>query len=159
MMLIKSWKPLLSYFRVLTLPVSISRGNDRGTQYRTEFTITIYKTKKIIEEIRLQQQKYKKKIVVEVLNLQNFYKAEEYHQDSLKKSEWILSYYFKAHDIIMKQKKYPVSEKRTKNEIKHTTIQVTQQGDTERAFQNDCGIFLKEFICGYHNRRASILLG
>ena len=39
----------------------------------------------IQDEIKEQQKKYSQKIVVEVLPLKEYYLAEEYHQDYLKK--------------------------------------------------------------------------
>ncbi|WP_261659157.1 bifunctional peptide-methionine (S)-S-oxide reductase MsrA/peptide-methionine (R)-S-oxide reductase MsrB [Fusobacterium necrophorum] len=146
-----SLETLLKYYFRIIDPTSVNKqGNDRGIQYRTGIYYNNIQDKKIIEEeIRLQQQKYKKKIVVEVLNLQNFYKAEEYHQDYLKKNPngYCHIDLSKAHDIIVDKKKYPkLSEKELKMKLNTQQYKVTQQGDTERAFQNDYWNFFEAGI-------------
>ena len=146
-----SLETLLKYYFRIIDPTSVNKqGNDRGTQYRTGIYYKDIQDKKIIDaEIRLQQQKYKKKIVVEVLSLQNFYKAEEYHQDYLKKNPngYCHIDLSKAHDIIIDKKKYPkLSEKELKMKLNVQQYKVTQQGDTERAFQNDYWNFFEAGI-------------
>lgn len=78
---------LLYYFKVID-PTSLNQqGNDVGTQYRTgiyyEDESKVETIKKVIDT---QQEQYDKKIVVEVLPLEHFFVAEEYHQDYLKKN-------------------------------------------------------------------------
>lgn len=69
-------------------PTSVNRqGGDRGIQYRTG----IYYTDEtdllaIRREIEQLQNTLDKPVAVEVLPLQNFYPAEEYHQDYLDKN-------------------------------------------------------------------------
>ncbi len=84
---IKLEEILLYYFKVVD-PTSLNKqGNDRGTQYRSGIYYTDKEqVEKIKEIIAKEQKKYTKKIVVEVLPLDNFYKAEEYHQDYLNKN-------------------------------------------------------------------------
>lgn len=79
---------ILSKFWAVVNPVSLNRqGNDIGSQYRSGiyyFDETDVKTiKSSIEEV---QKSYDKKIVTEVKPVENYYKAEEYHQDYLKKN-------------------------------------------------------------------------
>ena len=69
-------------------PTSLNRqGNDIGTQYRTGIYYTdnedLAEIYKVFEE---QRSMTKGEIVVEVKALQNFYAAEEYHQDYLDKN-------------------------------------------------------------------------
>lgn len=78
---------LCAFFEVVD-PTSINRqGGDRGVQYRSG----IYYTDKadlpiILDIVKKEQLKYTAPIVTEVLPLQNFYSAEEYHQDYLDKN-------------------------------------------------------------------------
>lgn len=79
---------LLKKFWSIIDPTTLNRqGPDLGSQYRTgiyyvyeDDVDTILKSK---EE---EQMKYEKKIVTEVKPLENYYKAEEYHQRYLKKN-------------------------------------------------------------------------
>ena len=69
-------------------PTSLNRqGNDIGTQYRTGIYYTdnedLAKIYKVFEE---QRSTTEGEIVVEVKALQNFYAAEDYHQDYLDKN-------------------------------------------------------------------------
>ncbi|MFR1707760.1 MAG: peptide-methionine (S)-S-oxide reductase MsrA [Clostridium sp.] len=83
-----SLEEILNKFWSIIDPTTLNRqGNDVGSQYRTG----IYYVDKADEEIILQnldnlQKKYIKKIVTEVKPLENYYKAEEYHQKYLKKN-------------------------------------------------------------------------
>lgn len=78
---------LLYYFKVIDPTVLNRQGNDRGTQYRTGIYYTKDSQIEVIEKIvAKEQEKYKKPIVVEVLPIDNYYIAEEYHQDYLKKN-------------------------------------------------------------------------
>lgn len=77
---------MLYYFKVIDPTVLNRQGNDRGTQYRTGIYYTDESqeiTEKMIEE---EQKKYKKPIVTEVEALDNFYIAEDCHQDYLAKN-------------------------------------------------------------------------
>ena len=80
-----SFKTLLKVFFDSHDPTTLNRqGPDKGTQYRS---VAFYKTKKekeIIEDyIRLltNQNVFRGKITTEVKKMNQFYKAEEYHQD------------------------------------------------------------------------------
>ena len=69
-------------------PVSINRqGGDRGTQYRTGIYYVDAGDLPVIEAsiARLQAQ-YAQPIAIEVAPLQNFYPAEDYHQNYLDKN-------------------------------------------------------------------------
>ncbi|MCR4666890.1 MAG: peptide-methionine (S)-S-oxide reductase MsrA [Desulfovibrio sp.] len=83
-----SLSKLVNYYFNIIDPTSINKqGNDTGPQYRTGIYYTDNKEEKIISEIIVDiQKKYSKKIVVEILPCKNFYKAEEYHQNYLKKN-------------------------------------------------------------------------
>lgn len=78
---------LRHYFRIIN-PVSRNRqGNDVGTQYRTGIYYTDTADLSTIEaRIAAEQEKYDRKIAVEVKPLEQFFQAEEYHQDYLIKN-------------------------------------------------------------------------
>ncbi len=75
------------YFRVID-PTSLNRqGNDRGTQYRTGVYFTDPAEQAVITAaLQREQQKYSLPLVVENQKLQQFFEAEEYHQDYLLKN-------------------------------------------------------------------------
>ena len=83
-----SLEEILNKFWSIIDPTTLNRqGNDIGSQYRTG----IYYIDKADEEIILKnldnlQKRYIKKIVTEIKPLENYYKAEEYHQKYLKKN-------------------------------------------------------------------------
>lgn len=75
------------YFRSID-PTSVNRqGGDVGTQYRTGIYYTDPSDVPVIKaEMATIQRQYSKPLAVEVMPLQNFYPAEEYHQDYLYKN-------------------------------------------------------------------------
>lgn len=80
-------KLLELFFKVIDPTVKNRQGHDIGTQYRTGIYYTDQDDKSLIDEfIKAKQKDYKKKIVTEIKPLENFYKAEEYHQDYLEKN-------------------------------------------------------------------------
>ncbi|HHT96656.1 MAG TPA: peptide-methionine (R)-S-oxide reductase MsrB [Clostridiales bacterium] len=78
---------LLHYFKIVD-PTNLNRqGNDIGDQYRTGIYYNDEKQLKVIEGVvNHEQKKYAKDIVVEVKPIENYYLAEDYHQDYLKKN-------------------------------------------------------------------------
>ncbi len=79
---------LLTYFFAVVDPTTLNRqGNDNGTQYRSGIYYVDEGDKAIIDtHLANLQEEYEDEIVVEVEPLSNFYDAEEYHQDYLKKN-------------------------------------------------------------------------
>ncbi|MDE5656102.1 MAG: peptide-methionine (R)-S-oxide reductase MsrB [Muribaculaceae bacterium] len=78
--------PFLIQLYFMTIdPTSLNRqGNDRGTQYRTGIYYTTPRQRDVImTEIETEAQLHSAPIVVEVKALENFYPAEDYHQDYL----------------------------------------------------------------------------
>ena len=67
-------------------PTSLNRqGNDRGTQYRTGIYYTDPAERPVIEKSLAElQSRYSRPLAIEVGPLQNFYPAEDYHQDYLE---------------------------------------------------------------------------
>ena len=78
---------LLHYFRIIDPLSKNKQGNDRGVQYRTG---VYYKDQADVETINKvfdeQKEKFKEPLAVERQPLKHFIKAEEYHQDYLKKN-------------------------------------------------------------------------
>lgn len=79
---------LLNKFWSVINPTTLNRqGPDIGNQYRTGIYYIIEADKeRIMQSKELEQLKYDKKIVTEIKPLENYYKAEEYHQKYLKKN-------------------------------------------------------------------------
>ena len=137
-----SLEKILDYYLLVVDPTSLNKqGNDRGTQYRSGVYFTDKNERKIIEErLKKEQEKYKDKIVVEVQKLDNFYKAEEYHQDYLKKNPngYCHIDISKANEVIIDQSKYPKpSDEELKKKLTEAQYKVTQENDTEHAFSNE----------------------
>lgn len=83
-----SLKELIERFFKIVDPTQLNRqSNDMGTQYRNGIYYLNDEDEKVISEIiELKRDNYKKPIVTEVQKLENFYLAEEYHQNYLKKN-------------------------------------------------------------------------
>lgn len=74
------------FFHAIDPTVLNRQGHDEGTRYRTGVYYTDDKELNIIKEFFIQKQKeYSQPIVTEIEKLQNFYPADEYHQDYLDK--------------------------------------------------------------------------
>jgi len=78
---------LEKFFKVIDPTILNRQGNDRGTQYRTGIYYLDEADIPVIEGfIESKRKEYSDPIVTEVLPLKNFFDAEEYHQDYLKKN-------------------------------------------------------------------------
>lgn len=79
---------LIQYFLRAIDPFSINKqGGDVGIQYRTGIYYTDTADKSIIESTLARAQAFEgKPFAIEVLPLENYYSAEEYHQDYLDKN-------------------------------------------------------------------------
>lgn len=69
-------------------PTSVNRqGNDRGSQYRTGIYYDNANDRAIIDkQLHRLANKYDSPIAIEVRPIENFYPAEDYHQDYLEKN-------------------------------------------------------------------------
>ncbi|MDY0235167.1 MAG: peptide-methionine (S)-S-oxide reductase MsrA [Gudongella sp.] len=75
------------FFRIIDPTLLNRQGGDIGNQYRTGIYYTDPDDILIIQEIiDAIQKKYKKRIVTEVMPIEKYFSAEEYHQDYLKKN-------------------------------------------------------------------------
>lgn len=78
---------LETYFKAID-PTSVNKqGGDEGLQYRTGIYYTSSSDKKVIEGVVEEVARhYTQPVVTEVKPLENFYPAEDYHQDYLDKN-------------------------------------------------------------------------
>ena len=78
---------LALFFHAIDPTARNRQGNDIGEQYRTGVYYTDGADAPVIEGyIKELQEKYKEPIATEAGPLKNYYRAEEYHQDYLKKN-------------------------------------------------------------------------
>ena len=79
---------LLNMFFKAIDPTSVNKqGEDEGTRYRTGVYYTSDDDLAVIEKVFAQeQQNHQQPLAVEKLPLQNYYSAEDYHQDYLDKN-------------------------------------------------------------------------
>lgn len=135
---------LLEYYFKIIDPVSVNRqGNDIGTQYRTGIYYRDNADLAVIQRtIEKEQQKYDAPIATNVQLLENYYPAEEYHQDYLEKNPGgychvdfssLKGQKFTA-DATPYKKPAPEELKRSLSDLQY---RVTQHNGTEPAFLNE----------------------
>ena len=132
---------LIYYFRIID-PVSVNKqGNDVGTQYRTGIYYTDESQLPVIKAaIEREQRKYNEKIAVEVLPIENFYTAEEYHQDYLDKNPngYCHINLSSAYEPIVRSEKYKrKNDEKLKENLTPLQYDVTVNAATERPFDNE----------------------
>ena len=85
-----SYEALLKFFFRLHDPTTLNRqGNDCGSQYRSAIFYENESQKEIAEKVKAEVDesgKWSSPIVTEISPAQEFYSAEEYHQDYLQKN-------------------------------------------------------------------------
>ena len=80
-------KVLDTLFHIIDPTLSNRQGNDHGSQYRTGIYFESAEDEQYIKEyIDGIRSEYSKPIMTEVLPVENFWPAEEYHQDYLDKN-------------------------------------------------------------------------
>ncbi len=80
-------RKILEIYFMLVDPTSLNKqGNDRGTQYRTGVYWTGEEPEEVKHIFAREQERYGSHFQVEHGKLLNFYPAEDYHQDYLKKN-------------------------------------------------------------------------
>lgn len=133
---------LLSYFLMVVDPTSLNKqGNDEGTQYRSGiYYVNDSDRDIIVEKLKKEQKKYDEKIIVEVKKLNNFYNAEDYHQDYLAKNPKGYCHIdlSKANEVIIDEDEYKKpSNDEIKKKLTDEEYKVTQESATEPAFDNE----------------------
>lgn len=153
--LISTEQLLDGFFKVVD-PTSINRqGNDRGSQYRSGIYYVDEADKAIVESAAARQKEnYKDPVVTEILPLNQFYLAEDYHQDYLDKNpggychinlnaadEFIGEEGLGMSDdlsVLIRPEDYPVPDDQVlKEKLTDIQYQVTQNNDTERPYTNE----------------------
>jgi len=137
---------LLNYFfRVINPTILNQQGADIGSQYRTGIYYTDEATElEVIEKaVELEQEDHIPTIVTEVLPLENFFPAEEYHQDYLDKNPTGYCHIdfdklYEEENIIVDASKYtrPDAIERL-SMLTDQQYNVTQMDETEYAFENE----------------------
>lgn len=137
-------------------PLSVNRqGNDRGSQYRTGIYYTDAAQAEELKKLYAQEQgKYGVPLAVELGPLKNFWPAEEYHQDYLKKNPGgychiNLDRPTQAGKSRVDENRYPLPDTVIlQQRLTPAEFAVTRQGATERAFtgahwdRHDAGIYV-----------------
>ncbi len=133
---------LLRYYLRVVDPISINKqGNDVGKQYRTGIYYQTAAEKTVINRRLARLQKdYQQPIAIEVLPLDSFYLAEEYHQDYLDKNPngYCHIDLTAARDTLISPVLYSLpTDQAIKSSLSDLQYRVTQNGDTERSFSNE----------------------
>lgn len=122
-------------------PFSVNKqGNDTGTQYRTGIYYSNPADKDILERlIKEMEAEFSRPVAVELLPLANFYAAEDYHQDYLKKNPGGYCHinFDSLKDIppIVDAGKYPLpADSELQGKLSKEEYDVVRHGATERAF-------------------------
>lgn len=145
---------LEGFFKVVDPTSFNQQGNDRGSQYRSGIYYVDEADKDAADKaVNTQKEMYKKEIATEVLPLDNFYPAEDYHQDYLDKNpsgychinlkdadEFIEEEGLGTDNLLnqIKPENYPVpGDRELKEKLTDIQYQVTQNNDTESPFNNE----------------------
>ncbi len=140
-----SLKTLTEQFFKIINPVSVNKqGNDIGSQYRTGIYYVDENDRPMLEAVMSEVgKKYSKPLAVELMPLANFYLAESYHQDYLRKNpNGYCHISFDSLKDIQPEKKVKVdpakyskpSDEELKKNLTREQYNVTQHAGTERAF-------------------------
>jgi len=146
-----SLEEILEYYYKVVNPISVNRqGNDVGSQYRTGIYYIEESNLHIIESsLRNLQKQYDLKLAIELESLDSFYRAEEYHQDYLKKNPNGYCHidlgkankeipFLKEENVVIDQSIYTVpSDEEIKNMLTDSQYKVAIENGTERAFENE----------------------
>lgn len=143
-----SLKSLAEQFFKIINPVSLNRqGNDVGSQYRTGMYYVREEDRPVLEAVMSGvREKFGKPLAVELTPLKNYYLAEEYHQDYLKKNPG--GYCHINFDTLKDVRTEPKGAVEASRYVKPTDAElkkkltaeeyrVTQQAGTERAFSGN----------------------
>lgn len=136
---IVSLSDLLTLFFKSIDPLSINKqGGDVGTQYRTGIYYTDERDVPVIDaQLATLQRRYKQKLAIEFAPLENFYPAEEYHQEYLYKNP---NGYCHINPSLFKeaaQMHHTRDNDSLRQRLTPLQWEVTQNGATERPFVNE----------------------
>lgn len=126
-------------------PTSLNRqGGDVGTQYRTGIYYTDPEDKAIIEgSVILLSESLSDPVAIEILPLENFYSAEEYHQSYLDKNPGGYCHidfglFEEARNAVDTRTRFRAAPKaELKDTLNKMQFEVTQNNATEPPFANE----------------------
>ncbi|MDR2744383.1 MAG: peptide-methionine (S)-S-oxide reductase MsrA [Desulfovibrio sp.] len=132
------------FFKIIN-PLSVNRqGNDVGSQYRTGLYYVNDEDKKVLSAVMAEvEKKYGKPLAVELMPLKNYYLAEDYHQDYLRKNpggychisfDSLKDLARKKEGIVDPGKYSKPSDEELNKLLTPEEYNVTQNAGTERAF-------------------------
>ncbi|MCM1111281.1 MAG: peptide-methionine (R)-S-oxide reductase MsrB [Clostridium sp.] len=129
------------YFRSID-PIAVNRqGNDIGTQYRTGIYWTDPADREVVEaEVATIQRRHREPLAVEFGPLENFYPAEDYHQDYLINNP---GGYCHLDPALFREapnvgRREPADDRSDlRRRLTPLQWEVTQNGATERPFDNE----------------------
>ena len=151
-------KLLETFWRQIDPTDPMGQFVDKGTQYKTAIFYHNQEQKALAEKSKAkldESGKYNVPIVTHIIKASKFFKAEDYHQDYHQKNPIRYKHYRsssgrdpylrkiwideeKAEDSKQPNKKYDkLSEKVLKEKLTPLQYKVTQEDDTERAFNNE----------------------
>jgi peptide methionine sulfoxide reductase msrA/msrB len=143
---------LYAYFSVID-PTSVNRqGNDIGTQYQTGIYYADDRSMEIVKTVVETEKARTDKFNVEVKPLDNFYEAEEYHQNYLDKNPTgychISKHEFKrVQELVVDASKYKKpSGTELNSKLTELEYNVTQKAATEKPYSHEYDELFKEGI-------------
>jgi len=145
-----SLRTLTEHFFCIINPVALNQqGNDVGEQYRTGIYYTEEEDLETLQAVMEEEQKkYTLQIVTELLPLQCYYLAEEYHQDYLEKNPGGYCHIdfssLRDFDQLVDPTAYAKpSEEELREKLTEEQYRITQNGDTEYAFSGEYDDFFE----------------
>ena len=134
---------LLAYFYVIDPTVQNRQGNDRGSQYQTGVYYTNESARETVKRIAEIERGRSEKFFVEIGPLENFYPAEEYHQNYLEKNPNGYCHIPRAEMELFSRLRIdpgdyqkPAAES-IREKLTAEQYRVTQESGTERAFTGE----------------------
>ena len=148
-----SLEELIEYYFMTIDPLAYHRqGNDKGIQYRTGIYYVEETDLPVLESCYAkEQEKYTETMEVELLPLENFYTAEEYHQKYLDKNPGGYCHIPRKFFDLQKERAENVTEKgqaetpeELRERIGELAYEVTQNAATERPFTGEYDEFFEK---------------
>ena len=133
---------LFQFFSVIDPTQKNRQAHDMGEQYQTGVYYTDDETEKTVNAVAAIERERHSPFYVEIKPLENFYEAEDYHQDYLDKNpsgycHIPLGAFQKAAQITVDAGKYPrPSEAQLKETLTDEQYRVTQEAGTEPPYVN-----------------------
>lgn len=140
---------LLRFFSIIDPFSKNKQGNDIGTQYRTGIYYVVDEDISVINNVyKYIENKYDKKLEVEVEKLKNFVIAEEYHQDYLTLNPMGYCHIDvnRAYKSFDSYEYVKPDESVIKNTLTDLEYKVTQLSETERAYEGKYDNFMEKGI-------------